>query len=115
MTSTNHIVGQNLRLFREEMRLTQEALAEYLNIAREMISYYETGTRSIPTEQLSKLANLFCIEEYDFYEEDPSKRKLNIALAFRADALQTSDLKGIAQFKKIVRNYVTMKELLSHE
>lgn len=115
-TSTaSHIIGQNIRLFREEMGLNQEALAQYLGIAREMISYYENGTRPIPTEQLSKLANLFCIEEYDFYEEDPAKRKLNIAFAFRANALDAKDLDGIAQFKKIVRNYVNMKALLSHE
>lgn len=115
MTNTTPIIGQNIRLLREQMGLNQEALAQYLGIAREMVSYYENGTRPVPTAQLSKLADLFCIEEYDFYEEDPAKRKLNIAFAFRADALNANDLNGIARFKKIVRNYVTMKALLGHE
>lgn len=115
MTNSNPIIGQNIRLLREQMRLSQEALAQYLEIAREMVSYYENGTRAVPTTQLSKLADLFCIEEYDFYEEDPAKRKLNIAFAFRADALHPNDLNGIAQFKKIVRNYVNMKAQLGHE
>ncbi len=115
MTNTNHIIGNNIRLLREQMGLTQAALGQYLEVAREMISYYENGTRSVPTEQLSKLADLFCIEEYDFYEEDPAKRKLNIAFAFRADALGANDLIGIAQFKKIVRNYVNMKAQMDHE
>ena len=115
MTSTNQIIGQNIRLLREQMGLNQEALAQYLGIAREMISYYENGNRPVPTDHLTKLANLLCMEEYDFYENDPAKRKLNIAFAFRADALNEADLNGIAQFKKIVRNYMAMKEQLHHE
>ncbi len=115
MTSTNQIIGQNIRLLREQMGLSQDAVAQYLGIAREMVSYYENGTRPVPSVHLSKLADLFCLGEYDFYEEDPAKRKLNIAFAFRADALHPDDIVGIAQFKKIVRNYVNMKAHLGHE
>lgn len=111
----NMVVGQNIRLLREELGLTQDALAQYLNIPREQVSYYENGSRSVPTAQLSRLADLFCLQEYDFYESDPSKRKTNIAFAFRAESLEPQDLSGIAQFKKIVRNYLNMKENLHHE
>jgi transcriptional regulator with XRE-family HTH domain len=113
--STNSVVGQNIRLLREELGLTQDALAQYLSIPREQVSYYENGSRSIPTAQLSKLADLFCLNEFDFYESDPGKRKSNIAFAFRADSLEPQDLTGIAHFKKIVRNYLNMKENLCHE
>lgn len=117
MTSTDlkKIVGQNIKLLREEMGLTQDALATYLGISREQIAYYEAGSRSISTEQLSKLANLFCLNEYDFYEEDSSKRTVNLAFAFRADSLQSQDLESIAHFKKIVRNYMNMKTVLVNE
>lgn len=113
MTSTNSntIIGQNIRLFREEMGLTQDALGKFLGIPREQISYYESGSRSIPVEQLNRIANLFCVEEYDFYEEDSSKRRLNIAFAFRADQINPTDLQTISQFKKIVRNYLNMKKV----
>jgi transcriptional regulator with XRE-family HTH domain len=111
----NSVVGQNIRLLREELGLTQDALAQYLNIPREQVSYYENGSRSIPTAQLSKLAEFFCLKEFDFYESDLSKRKTNIAFAFRADALEPQDFTGIALFKKIVRNYLSMKENLCHE
>lgn len=114
-TNPNAIVGQNIKLFRENLRLTQEALSEYLNTSREQVAYYENGTRSISTTQLSKLADLFCINEHDFYETDPDKRKVNIAFAFRADSLHAQDLKSIAQFKKIVRNYINMKTALVNE
>lgn len=97
------------------MSLTQDALAKYLNCKREYIAYYETGQRSIPSSQLIKLANLFCMNEYDFYEEGSPNKNINIAFAFRADELNSQDLESIAQFKKIVRNYINMKKVLGNE
>jgi hypothetical protein len=60
------------------------------------------------------LASLFCLDEYDFYEEDAQRRKVNMAFAFRADHLREEDLQSIAQFKKIVRNYLNMKKVAAH-
>ena len=112
---TTGIVGQNIKLFREKLGLTQDALAQYLLTTREQISYYETGARSVTTAHLNSLANLFCINEYDFYEEDSQMKNLNICFAFRADELQPNDLQSIAQFKKVVRNYLNMKKALTSE
>ena len=114
ISNTNLIIGQNIRTLREKMGLTQEVLAQYLGTSREQMAYYEIGQRSIPSAQLSKLANLFCMNEYDFYEEDLQNRSVNIAFAFRADELQAQDLESIAQFKKIVRNYISMKKVMGN-
>jgi transcriptional regulator with XRE-family HTH domain len=115
IANPNIIIGQNIKTLREKMGLTQEALANYLCTSREQIGYYEIGQRSIPSAQLSKLANLFCMNEYDFYEEDLQKRSINLAFAFRADELHAQDLQSIAQFKKIVRNYISMKNAMGNE
>ena len=115
VSTTNTIIGQNIKAVREKMGLTQDALARYLGTSREQIGYYEIGQRNIPSVQLTELANLFCMNEYDFYEEDINNRSINIALAFRADELQPEDLKSIAQFKKIVRNYISMKNVTNNE
>lgn len=115
LSTTNKIVGQNIKQLREQFKLTQEALAQYLDTSREQVAYYETGSRPISSGHLNKLANLFCMQEYDFYEEDTNKRKLNIVFAFRADSLQQTDLESIAKFKKIVRNYLNMKKSISDE
>ncbi len=114
MTEANpqFIIGQNIRLLREQLGLTQDALAQYLAIPKKQISDYENGSLCIPSSQLSKLADLFCLNEYDFYEPSPSKRKTDIAFAFRADTLKPEDLASITRFKKIVRNYLKMKEIL---
>lgn len=111
----NLVIGQNIKTLREKMGLTQEALAQYLGTKREYIGYYEIGHRNIPSAQLTKLANLFCMNEYDFYEEDAQNKNINIAFAFRADELHAQDLESIAQFKKIVRNYLSMKKAMGNE
>ncbi len=111
----NVIVGQNIKMLRERMGLTQDALSKYLNTSREQIAYFETGARAVPTAQLSKLASLFCMDEYDFYEQDPLKKKMNIAFAFRAQELEPQDLETIARFKKVIRNYLNMQKAIAHE
>lgn len=110
-TDFKAIIGLNIKQLREQMGLTQEKLAEFLNTSREQVGYYEIGLRSIPSEQLTKLASLFCLDEHDFYEEDSQKRNVNMAFAFRANSINTNDLYRIAQFKKVVRNYLNMKKV----
>ena len=108
----NEIIGNNIKLFREKMGMTQEALAGYLDIPRELLSYYEGGKRNIPTETISKTSALFGVDEYDLYETEPEKQTAKLSFAFRADALTPEDLARMAEFKKIVLNYLGMKNLL---
>ena len=41
--------------------------------------------------------------------------RTKVALAFRADELDSNDLSQIADFRKIVLNYLSMKKFLEHE
>ena len=50
---------QRIRDLREDMDLTQTQISEQLNISQRAYSHFETGTRSIPTEILIKLADIF--------------------------------------------------------
>lgn len=107
------IIGNNIRLLRMKLGLNQEDIADYLGLSRQQIIRYEKGENAVPTDKLTKLAELFSIDEYDFYEEDVSKINANLAFAFRANELNGEDLKTIASFKKIAMNYLKMKEALS--
>lgn len=103
--------GTNIKYFREQLGLTQRVLANYLGIKREMISYYETNEREIPIKHLQSLSDLFGIELIDLIETDPTTAQANIAFAFRSNQVSTPDLSQIAQFRKIVKNYIKLKKL----
>jgi len=109
----NLIIGNNIRFFRDKLGLTQEELATYLFVNREEISYFENGKRSIPSGLLSRLAELFGLDEIDFYEEDSSLIAANTAFAFRLGELADGDLHSLAAFRKVTNNYIKMKKLLA--
>lgn len=107
----NQSIGINIREFRQQMGLTQDALANYLNVKREMISYYETGSRETPVEELLKLSDLFGCELSDLLEENNESFNACLAFAFRAGQLEDEDLNAIAEFKKVVKNYLNLIDL----
>jgi transcriptional regulator with XRE-family HTH domain len=115
MANDNQTIGGNIRRFREQMGLTQEVLAEYLGTSREQVAYYESGSRTVSSAHLAKLSDLFCIDEYEFYEEDQQKIQVNLAFAFRAESISAGDLATIAGFKRIVKNYLNMKRVIADE
>ena len=111
----NIVIGNNIKQLREKMDISQVVFANYLGITREEVSYYENGHRSMPSTLIAKAAALFCVDEYDLFEQDPEFQTLNIALAFRADQILPEDLQNIAGFQKIVRNYINMKKKVANE
>lgn len=48
-----------IRDLREDHDLTQKQVADYLNIRQNTYSQYETGSRQIPLEVLTALAELY--------------------------------------------------------
>jgi transcriptional regulator with XRE-family HTH domain len=113
--NADEIVGQNLKRYREKMGLTQELTAGFLAITREELSYYETGKRLFPTKLMTKAARLFGIDEYDLVEASAEAAEVKVALAFRADTFTAGDLHHIADFRKIVLNYLQMQTALKNE
>lgn len=105
-------IGKNIKLFREKMQLTQEEMASFVGISREMLSYYETGTREIPISSLEKISTWFGIDVADLLEENSDNVTLKVAFAFRADKLQPQDFEAISRFRRIVENYRRMKKML---
>jgi len=72
MTSIQSIrkaVGQNIRRFREEAGLTQEALAEKLGFSTSHIANIEGGKTGISDEILASICNLFHKKPAEIYNE----------------------------------------------
>ncbi len=106
--------GEIIRAYRERMNLSQEAVASFLDIKRETLSYYENSTdgrAEAPLDVLEKLADLYGVDLTDFFENDASQLKANLAFAFRASDLKENDLSQIAQFRKVVKNYIKLIDL----
>lgn len=111
---TKHIKmkpAEILKLYREKIGLTQDNIASFLGIKREMISYFENGTREPSIEHYEKLAQLFGIELADFFEENEDLVKTNVAFAFRATQIQDGDITQIASFRKIISNHIKLQQL----
>ncbi len=107
------IIGRNVKSYRVTNGFTQEAIANFLGIKREMISYYENGSREIPFDVLTRLSDLYGVDLVDFYEEDEIQLKENVTCAFRTDGFESEDLETIAHFKAVVKNYLKMNNLLA--
>jgi len=112
---TENIVGRNIKLYREKIGISQESLADYLGVSRGEMNYYENGKRTIPSNVIEKAARLFGIDEYDLYDENIETQQANTAFAFRANFLTAEDLEKIADFRKIVLNYLKMTKALHNE
>jgi transcriptional regulator with XRE-family HTH domain len=107
------IIGKNIKAYRETNGFTQDTVANFLGVKREMISYYENGTREISFDVLTRLSDLYGVDMADFYEEDENLLKENVACAFRTEEVESKDLEAIANFKAIVKNYLKMNKLLA--
>jgi len=105
--------GLIMKSLREKFGYVQESVAVYLGISRELVSMYETGEREIPVEVLEKLSDLFCVDPDAFFADTPQEAIAQVAFAFRKDQLNPADIKEIAAFGKIVKNYLKIKKLNS--
>lgn len=107
------IIGNNVKAYRERLHYTQDAIADYLGVKREAISYYENGHREIDLAKLEKLADLFNVELEDLISEGTNIKELDMAFAFRSDGLIDSDLAKLSDFQKIIKNFIKMKVILN--
>jgi Predicted transcriptional regulator len=109
--TTQEKIRKNLATLRSRRGLSQEEVAAYLKVSRPLISYYESGEREIPLLHLEKLSDLFGVEVSDLMSDESELQQANFAFAFRTNGLTESDLQSIADFQKIVKNYLKLKSI----
>lgn len=103
--------GLVIRGLREKYGYTQEKVAEYLGIKREMISFYENEGREITLEILEKLSDLFGVELDVFFVDNVDEALAEVVFAYRKDDLDNNDMENMAAFGKIVKNYLKINNL----
>lgn len=66
----NKMMGSNLRKLRRESRLTQEQLAERLQVSSGLIPKWESGAKGIGKKVLLKLCVIFNVQPYVFCRDE---------------------------------------------
>lgn len=106
--SESKILGRNIKSYRERTGLDQKGLSIYLEVSEEMINSFEDGIAEPNIIHLNKLSILFQIDISDLVEDNNGILAENSLVAFRKESLDYSDINAIADFRKIVRNYIKM-------
>lgn len=113
MTTTLYTeLGIRLKSAREASGLTQIKVATHLGIARELISYYENGTRPIDLLTLSKLSNLYGYP-VEYFLSNQVQGDSEVALAFRSNGLRESDLSVLAKANEFLHNLNWLDKVLN--
>ncbi len=81
MSDFKKLLGKKIQIIRKSKGLTQEKLAELIDIETPSLSYLETGKYSPSIETLQKLSEVLMIEPWEFYyfneiSEDKMKTEL---------------------------------------
>ena len=61
-------LGQKIQKLREQRKLSQETLAEKLDISRTYIAYIETGSRTPSLKVLHNISNIFDVKMEDLFK-----------------------------------------------
>lgn len=111
----DQVIGKNIQALRKKQGFAHDQIAEYLEITPKELRDFENARRTIPTSLMSLLANLYGVDKYDFYEETLEIVSVIPDLDFRVVTIEASDLKQLASFKKIIRNYLEISALLDRK
>lgn len=109
------IVGNNIKNYRQKFGYSQDHIAVYLGIDRTTLSKYESAEREISLFNLTRLADLFGIELDDLIEPDTAHKMANLAFAFRSEGFEEQDIKSIASFQKVVKNYIRIVRIANEK
>ena len=103
--------GLVIKGLRDKYEYTQDKVAEFLGVKREMISFYENGEREVPLEILEKLSDLFGVDLDVFFVENVDEALAQVVFAFRKNDMGNEDMDAMAAFGKIVKNYLKINNL----
>ena len=70
------MLGDKIKVYRENKNMTQNEIAEILGVKASTISKYEAGTLEPNIESLKKLADLFEVSIDELLKEDDFERTL---------------------------------------
>jgi len=82
-------IGTNIRELRDAKRLSQQYVADSLNVDRRTYAAWETGAQHIKSCHIPKLAEFFGVEIGDLYKE---RTNIKIKQTFKDSTINTAIL-----------------------
>ena len=126
-----YMLTKNLKFLREESGLSTKTIAELIGVTEDTYIDYESGSADerMNINALETLSDLYNVEENDLLTADfencdklqlirfkKENRESDAAMMHRGGLeIPASDLKEIAHFHRIVKNYEKMDMLKSDE
>ena len=101
-------LGLKLRKAREYLDLTQEQVANILNVGRDAIIRIEKGTRKVSAEELENFSRLYKISMDELMDSDKSFKNEQI-FARGFETLSEKDQKEIINLIKLKNEYKNRK------
>jgi len=101
MRDIKKIVGKNIRKIRLSRRLTQEELAEKIDMHASYIGLIERGLRSPSLETLSKIADIFDVSEASLLYDEERYDEIDIKREQLLCSLKKKSSKDIDMLIKI--------------
>ena len=110
VSANSEIIGENAKRAREACGFSQANVAEFLKVDQSLISKFEKGLRSLQTDMLERLANLYghFISDFSCTGGIPEMR---IKAAYRSSSITVDDMEAIHDIKRIALNLFYMTEL----
>ena len=86
-------------------------MADFLGVDQSLISKFEKGERTIKSEMLERLANLYGYTISDLIR-DTGIPEQQLKTAFRSNGINVSDMEVIHDIKRIANNLFLMTKLI---
>ena len=110
----NENMGQIIKRLRKERNLTQEELAEQLNVSAQAISKWENGTSMPDISQVIPIANFFEISTDTLFSRNVQENKQNVKLLIQniQNSTEGNDYARFEKLKSLLYEYPANTEIL---
>jgi len=107
-------LGEKIRTLRKARKLTQEQLAEYMNVSSQAVSKWETGASSPDIEMLPRLAAFFHTTPDELLDFDRRRIDAEVAaLVTESVPLRAEPERAEAFYREALRKYPNNEVLLN--
>lgn len=97
-------IGEFIKSKREEKGMSQDILAEKLNVSKSTVSLYEAGMRKPTLDRLSQIAKILETSINEFLALDQPSRDKDLEQALRAEDISNDDIQRIKNYIEFVKD-----------